>query len=383
MSDDTRDGAQRRGLFGNGSSTAVLPLVSSLTPTRPSPIMRPSPTMRPTRRRWLQAAAAAGFHAGLGGGVAAASNPASNPASTASGPALIAITLDLEMSAQYPKRGMVEWNYEKGNLDEATKRYALEAARMVRRAGGVLHFFCVGRVLEQPDVEWLREIAALGHPVGNHTYDHVNVKAREAVEAQFRFQRSPWLVAGKTAAELVRENIRVTSAALESRVRIKTNGFRTPGGFHNGLEDRPDVQELLLDLGYTWVSSKYPPHPVGKPGEAPGDDVYAGIVAAQKAAQPYRYPTGLVEIPMSPISDVTAFRSNQWKLDYFLKAIGDSVDWAIAQRAVFDFLAHPSCLVVEDPEFATIRMICDRVARAGAASAELVGLDRIAERIRN
>jgi hypothetical protein len=145
------------------------------------------------------------------------------------------------------------------------------------------------------------------------------------------------------------------------------------------LDDRPDIQEMLLDLGYSWVSSKYPPHPVGKPGEAPGEDVYAGIVAAQRAAQPYRYPNGLVEIPMSPISDVTAFRSNQWKLDQFLKAIGQCVDWAIAERAVFDFLAHPSCLVVEDPEFATIRLICDRVARAGQ-SAELTGLDRVGAR---
>lgn len=335
---------------------------------------------RPNRRRWLQAMTAAGIHAGMMGRDTNSFGQSGPPKSGVSRPpAQIAITLDLEMSAQYPKRGMVEWNYEKGNLDDATKRYALEAARIVRRAGGVLHFFCVGRVLEQPDTEWLREIAALGHPVGNHTYDHVNVKAREAVDTQFRFQRAPWLVAGKTAAEVVRENIRVAAAAIESRVQIKPNGFRTPGGFHNGLDDRPDLQEMLLDLGYSWVSSKYPPHPVGKPGEAPGEDVYAGIVAAQRAAQPYRYPNGLVEIPMSPISDVTAFRSNQWKLDQFLKAIGQCVDWAIAERAVFDFLAHPSCLVVEDPEFATIRLICDRVARAGQ-SAELTDLDRVGAR---
>jgi hypothetical protein len=199
------------------------------------------------------------------------------------------------------------------------------------------------------------------------------------VDTQFRFQRAPWLVAGKSAAAVIRENIRIAAAALESRVQIKANGFRTPGGFHNGLEDRPDVQEMLLELGYAWVSSKYPPHPVGKVGSVPSDEVYAGIVAAQQAAQPHRYRSGLIEIPMSPISDVTAFRSQQWKLEYFLKAIGNAVDWAIAERAVFDFLAHPSCLVVEDPEFATIRLICDRVARAGAAAAQLTSLDRIAE----
>ncbi|MFN0055855.1 MAG: polysaccharide deacetylase family protein [Planctomycetales bacterium] len=41
----------------------------------------------------------------------------------------------------------------------------------------MIHFFCVGRVLEQPNVDWLKEIAAAGHPIGNHTYDHVAVLA--------------------------------------------------------------------------------------------------------------------------------------------------------------------------------------------------------------
>ena len=71
--------------------------------------------------------------------------------------AQIAITLDLEMSAQYPRDGMTEWNYQKGNLDQATKEYAVGAAEVVKSYGGRLHFFCVGRVLEQADIDWLKE----------------------------------------------------------------------------------------------------------------------------------------------------------------------------------------------------------------------------------
>src|SRR5215218_2350137 len=80
--------------------------------------------------------------------------------------ALIAITLDLEMSAQYPRRDMTEWNYRKGDLDDATKKYALDAGRLVKKRGGLIHYFCVGRVLEQPDVGWLKDLAAAGHPIG-------------------------------------------------------------------------------------------------------------------------------------------------------------------------------------------------------------------------
>ncbi len=291
--------------------------------------------------------------------------------------AQIAITFDLEMSRHYPRRGMTEWDFQKGNLDEPTIQYAVDAARIVKDRGGVIHFFCVGRVLEQPDIEWLRRLAADGHPIGNHTYDHVNVTAPTAVDTQFRFQRAPWLVAERSARDVIEENIRLTTAALKERAGIDVNGFRTPGGFRAGLAGREDLQQMLLDQGFAWVSSKYPAHQTGEPMQEPGDAVYADIVRAQQDAQPFVYPTGLVEVPMSPISDVTAFRSNFWKREYFLKAVRLAVEWAIENRAVFDFLCHPSCLVVEDPQFETVRLICELVKQAGD-KAEIVGLDTIA-----
>lgn len=291
--------------------------------------------------------------------------------------AQIALTLDLEMSAQYPKREQTEWNFEKGNLDEATKQYSVNAAKLAKELGGVIHFFCVGRVLEHPSVDWLKQLAAEGHAIGNHTYDHVNVKATKPEETQFRFQRAPWLVEGLTAREIIDRNIRITTKSLKARAGIEVNGFRTPGGFQNGLADRPDVQQMLLDQGFTWVSSKYPSHLYGKVGEVPTVDVFESIVKAQADAQPFVYPSGLVEIPMSPISDVGAFRSTRWPLDSFLKATRLSVEWAIENRAVFDLLVHPSCLVVEDPEFKIIRLIIDLV-RAAGDRAEIVTLDQIA-----
>ena len=45
--------------------------------------------------------------------------------------ARIAITLDLEMSRNFPRREDLHWDYEKGNLDEGTKAYAVAAARRV------------------------------------------------------------------------------------------------------------------------------------------------------------------------------------------------------------------------------------------------------------
>ncbi len=295
--------------------------------------------------------------------------------------AQIAITLDLEMSANFPTWDDTHWNFEKGNLNEATKTYAVEAGRRVRDDGGFIHYFCVGRVLEQPHVTWLTQLAADGHPIGNHTYDHVNVLATRTEDLQFRFQRAPWLIQGMTTEQVIRENVRLTTLGLKQRTGIENRGFRTPGGFSEGLSGREDIQRLLLDAGFTWVSSKYPSHANSDPMKEPTSQIYSNIVATQQAAQPFVYPSGLIEIPMSPISDIGAFRTGKWKLEWFLESIRQSVTWAIEHHAVFDFLAHPSCLVTTDPEFRSIDLICSLVRESGGR-AKLATLDEIAVGVR-
>lgn len=330
---------------------------------------------RLSRRRFLAGSVAAGT-----GMLTAGRQGAGQVPPPAEGDqALIAITLDLEMSRNFPEWEVTHWDYEKGNLNDETKQYAAQACRRVKERGGVLHSFAVGRVFEQENVDWLRAIAEAGHPIGNHTYDHVNVTATKPEEIQYRFRRAPWLIEGKTVAEVIAENIRLTSAALKERVGVEAAGFRTPGGFQDGLAGRPDVQRMLQALGFDWVSSKYPAHPLGDPGQPPPPEAFEGIVKAQPAAQPFIYPSGLVEVPMSPISDISAFRGGRWKLDDFLRAIRLGVEWAIDNRAVFDFLGHPSCLYVTDPEFRAVELICDLVQES-AGRARVVDLAAIAER---
>jgi peptidoglycan/xylan/chitin deacetylase (PgdA/CDA1 family) len=327
--------------------------------------MTPQPVS--TRRQWLASAAGSFAAARLSAGARVEDR------------ALIAITLDLEMSRNFPTWETTHWDFEKGNLNAETKAYAVEAARRVKARGGRIHFFVVGRTLEQVSVDWLKQLAADGHPLGNHTYDHVNLKATRLEDIQFRFQRAPWLIAGREPADVIRENIRLTTAAMKSRLEVAASGFRTPGGFGNGLDDRQGLQRTLIDLGFTWVSSHYPRHAIGPAGEEPTADVIRSIVEAQALAQPRRYPSGLVEVPMSPISDIAAFRTGRWKLEWFLRAIREGVEWAIERRACFDFLGHPSCLYVTDPDFKTIDLICDLAERAGPR-ATLADLEQASRR---
>jgi hypothetical protein len=322
-----------------------------------------------TRRRFLAAASAAAGLGALGRGVSAGAADG--------GRALIAITLDLEMSRNFPTWDDTHWDFEKGNLNAETRAYTVEACRRVKAAGGLLHCFAVGRVFEQENVDWLKRIVAAGHPVGNHTYDHVNVLARRPEEIQFRFQRAPWLIEGRSPEDVIRDNIHLATAAIKARLGVEPAGFRTPGGFAEGLRNRPDIRATLRAQGFTWVSSVYPQHQVSPPLQKPGAEVFDSILKAQAAAQPFAYPDGLVEVPMSPISDIGAFRGGRWKLDWFLQAIRLGVERAIEHGAAFDFLGHPSCLYVTDPEFRTIELICDLVRQAGDRAA-LVSLDRLA-----
>jgi len=330
-------------------------------------------TRQPIHRRTFLAAAAAAVAAQVA------------EAQEAKLRAQIAITLDLEMSRNFPTWETTHWDYEKGNLNAETKAYAVEAARRVKQRGGRIHFFLLGRTLEQENVDWLKQLIAEGHPIGNHTYDHVNVRATRPEDIQFRLQRSPWLIAGRSAADVIRENIQLTTAAIKSRLGIAPAGFRTPGGFANGLVDRADLQQILLDLGFAWVSSQYPGHKLeaARDGQAPAEpaaEVIENIAGTARYTQPFIYSSGLVEVPMSPISDIGAFRTRRWKLDWFLRAVRAGVERVIEHGGVFDFLGHPSCLYVNDPQFKTIDLICDQVERAGSRAA-LADLETIAKSI--
>jgi hypothetical protein len=342
--------------------------------TNPPPHVGGYSTEGTSRREFIRTVSLAGAAAGLGGAGALSRSSASPRHDKA----LIAITLDLEMARNFPAWDDLHWDYEKGNLNADAKRYAVEAARRVKAHGGMIHFFAVGQVFEQENVDWLKELNQAGHPIGNHTYDHVYVLATKPEDIQYRFKRAPWLIEGKTPAQVIRENIQLCTDAMRTRLGFGPAGFRTPGGFADGLNGRADVQQMMLDLGFRWVSCKYPAHPYGNPGEAATKEVLDGLVQAQVAAQPFVYPTGLIDVPMSPISDIGAFRNARWKLDDFLRAIRLGVEWAIEHRAVFDLLSHPSVLYPHDPEFRVVELVCDLVKQAGDR-AGIVDLDTIAK----
>ena len=52
-----------------------------------------------------------------------------------------------------------------------------------------------------------------------------------------------------------------------------------------------------------------------------------------------------------------------------IKAVRMALDWVIEHKAAFDFLGHPSCLYVTDPDYRAIELICEQVKKAGPKAA--------------
>ena len=188
------------------------------------------------------------------------------------------------------------------------------------------------------------------------------------------------MIAGKQPLEVVAENIRLCDVAMQNRLGVKPRAFGAPYGFAEGIAGREDLQELILSLGYWFITSKYSVVP-DLPNENLQVEHFRAIADSVARHQPYYYPTGLLELPYVPVTDVGAFRSRNWTLDEYVRAIRRCVRRAIELRAVYNWCSHPSVLYVEDPEFRIIEAICEEV-KASNGKAMLVDRNAAAARAR-
>ncbi len=133
----------------------------------------------------------------------------------------------------------VALTYDDGPNDAATPRLL----EILDRAGVKATFFMIGRFVRQrPNL--VREVAAAGHLVGNHTMTH------------------PWLPT-KTGS-FIREELRGCQEALEDTLGAPVRYFRSPHGAR-----RPAVLRAAAELGLTpvqWNITGRDWQPIGESG---------------------------------------------------------------------------------------------------------------------
>jgi len=115
---------------------------------------------------------------------------------------------------------------------------------------------------------------------------------------------------------VIRENIRLCSEAMKTRLGIAPSGFRTPGGYGNGLEDAPDRRRMLLDLGFHLVQREIPAHRCGETEHGPDAAHVRKHRARANRGAAVALTRRLLEIPMTG-ERYRAFRTGRWKLESF------------------------------------------------------------------
>lgn len=112
------------------------------------------------------------------------------------------------------------------------------------RYGAHAVFFVVGRMVEEhPDI--VHAIAAAGHEIGLHGYEHDNLSRYDS-----------------EALALLEKNLARVGSLAEDITGARPQCFRAPY-LMSPLFYRAEVYALLKAQGYRWVSNRYVRYPVG------------------------------------------------------------------------------------------------------------------------
>jgi peptidoglycan/xylan/chitin deacetylase (PgdA/CDA1 family) len=130
-------------------------------------------------------------------------------------------------------------------------------------------FFIVGRLIEE-HADVVQAIAAAGHEIGLHGYEHDHLSRYDA-----------------EALTLLDKNLARVGALLEDMTGSRPRAFRAPYLLWPVFY-RPEVYEILRDQGYRWVSNRYVRNPVEllrpRPGKLPMPYAWRGLDGSPRLA---------------------------------------------------------------------------------------------------
>jgi peptidoglycan/xylan/chitin deacetylase (PgdA/CDA1 family) len=280
----------------------------------------------------------------------------------------VQLNFDLEMATNFPYWSSY-WNDRKGAIDRATKAYVEQINAACEKYGAKAHYFLVGSMFEDSDIDYLKRTVDAGHAVGNHTYTHCSIKASDVSELFGIYESCPWRAGRQQAQETVRQEIRMTTEAIRTCLGVEPKGFRSPGGFINGLQDAEHVQRMLMEEGFWWVSTHYNDGLFAECYQASTSDAFHQVPeeklieafnSSEHVLQPYRYASGLYEIPLAGITDVVAWRGYGMELGAWLRILQHAVDYAYEHGLMFTLTTHPAVLASIDPFCRTIDVVLRR-----------------------
>ena len=213
------------------------------------------------------------------------------------------------------------------HLNQDIRDYIEKLATIAERHDARQQFFVQGNTFEKMiDVEFWKSIAARGHAIDSHMYNHDGMLDLSIDE--------------------ISSQVRKTKNLIETHLETENLGLRGPGGYRKGLDGRLDVQKAVLDAGIKWVSTRF--------DFTPGltDSQWAAKVAHER---PYYYETGLLEITVCGHIDRSYFdpdmRGDPTKsVANWIDYLKQCVDIAYENNLFLALATHPSTSFKHDRE---------------------------------
>lgn len=212
----------------------------------------------------------------------------------------VSFTYDLEMCMGYSPVGI-----NNGRIIEPVQQYSIDLCKIANEYSAKLHFFYVCNGFETMKYQYLKDILDLGHDIDSHTYDHQPVAT--------------------CAPEVLDEQLRKANEALLKYLGISPIILRGPVGYKDGMKDIcHENRMVILNNGFQYITGEIRTDELTTPREK-----WNSLLID---AQPYQYPEGLVEIPITGWTDRMWFdmRSevdqktlDAWRKDYGHKPVVD------------------------------------------------------------
>ncbi|HLC66429.1 MAG TPA: polysaccharide deacetylase family protein [Candidatus Nanoarchaeia archaeon] len=151
---------------------------------------------------------------------------------------------------------------------------------------------CVGShieaFVEYTDRATVRKLYARNSEIANHTYSHSAVMPIQGLDQ--------WYPRRILTPQEIRQELQQTATVCRSVFRQHPVGFSAPCGFCKPL--KPEIAHAIKAAGCTYSHSFT---------RGRGGAFFAPLEDQRKLRQPFQYPNGLVEIPLSGWQDVYNF----------------------------------------------------------------------------
>ncbi|MGI6366874.1 MAG: hypothetical protein ACOX2L_00700 [Anaerolineae bacterium] len=261
---------------------------------------------------------------------------------------------------------LVGYDTERYEEPDVTRHFLDVMPRLHEELGIPCTLFLLGKVIELHEP---RLAPLAGKPLFDlqqHGYAHRPFKTyvmdfRELSDQEFEtselFRGQPRIAMHRgISLDEVRDEVTKTKALLKERLGVENIGITCPFAYYQGLLDRPDLTDLLYDLGIRFVRS--------------WGRNYWGWCPTPFSEQPFTYSLhghdDMLEFPMQGWHDTL------WKMQHgfgdiegFVSMLKSTLEEVQEHDYVWCLLAHDWSSIKEDPEMRGMRMFFEHALRQG------------------